>query len=248
MLKKLSRLFVVDDGKSEPEKTSSAKNEPSIEELEKSLKEESTTNTPKPKELNTEISSSKSKSSTVKSTKNSANPDEKPDSKFVNVLLQAIEANNQEGFDYLEYKQSLQNLGNVDMDQKTRYQSALALAKTMGATPAKLISSAKKYIEVLDNEGAKFKKASKNQTQRQVTGKKEEIKQLEKAINSKQQQIEQLQQEIEKHKVQLNKTKSTIDDAAAKVERTTSKFLLAYNSVKNQIMSDIENMEKFLGS
>ena len=60
--------------------------------------------------------------------------DGKIDQKFVDVLLKAIDNQNMEGFDYLEYKQSLQSLSKMDMDESTRYKSAFAMAKTMGAT------------------------------------------------------------------------------------------------------------------
>jgi uncharacterized protein (DUF3084 family) len=241
MLKKLKGIFVVDDGK--PSKTppaSANEKEPTIEELEQSMKTTSSTST------SSSTASSTSSASSSQASVPRAEVSSKPDAKFVNVLLKAIDSNNQEGFDYLEYKQSLQNLGNVDMDEATRYQSALAMAKTMGASPASLISSAKRYIKVVDAEGAKFKQASNNQRQKQVTGKQDEIKAHEKAIKEKEAQIVKLQKEIENHKVQLEKTKSTINNAAAKVQLTTDKFMVAYNSVKGQILSDIQNMEKFL--
>jgi len=228
MLKKLKGIFVVEDGtESKTPAADTPQPEQSLEELEKEVKSSSTTTQSSSTGSTTPVSS-------------------KPDSKFVDVLLKAIDSNNQEGFDYLEYKQSLQNLGNVEMDEQTRYQSALAMAKTMGATPSSLVSSAKTYIKVLDNEGAKFKQASANQRKKQVTGKEEEIKAHEKAIKDKEAQIVKLQKEIEEHKVQLEKTRSTINNAAAKVQLTTDKFMVAYNVVKGQILNDIQNMEKFL--
>lgn len=233
MLKKLKGIFVVED----PNAPASAKVEEqasidtgTIEESSPSVIESIPTKT----------------SNTVSTAKPKTSSSGKPDSKFVDILLKAIESNNQEGFDYLEYKQSLQNLSNVDMDETTRYQSALAMAKTMGATPAKLISSAKTYIDVLDNEGAKFKQASNNQKAKQVTGKEEEIKAHQKAITEKEALIEKLTKEIAQHKTQLENTKETIANAANKVQLTTDKFMTAYNVVKGQILTDIENMEKFL--
>ena len=40
--------------------------------------------------------------------------------KFLNVLFSAIEKNNQEGFDYLEFRNSLQSLKEMNMDEATR--------------------------------------------------------------------------------------------------------------------------------
>ena len=54
-----------------------------------------------------------------------------------------------EGFDYLEYKQSLQSLEKMNMDNQTRYQSAFAMAQTMGAKAKNLIDSAQYYLKVM---------------------------------------------------------------------------------------------------
>ena len=54
------------------------------------------------------------------------------DPKFIDILMKAIEENNLEGFDYLEFKSSLQSLAKMSMDDATRYQSAMAMAKSVG--------------------------------------------------------------------------------------------------------------------
>ena len=58
---------------------------------------------------------------------------------FTEVLLRAMSENNIEGFDYLEYKKSLSSLRKMPMDEPTRYQSAFAMAQTMGAQPQRLM-------------------------------------------------------------------------------------------------------------
>ena len=73
----------------------------------------------------------------------------KVNDKFTEVLFSAMERDNQEGFDYLEFKQSLRSLEKMPMDEATRYQSALAMAKTLGANPVLLQQSAAHYLNVL---------------------------------------------------------------------------------------------------
>ncbi len=170
----------------------------------------------------------------------------KTDSKFVDVLMKAIEANNLDGFDYLEYKQSLQSLSKMDMDESTQYQSAFAMAKTMGATPTKLVSSANHYLKVLNKERSKFNQALQNQKQKQITGKENEIKQLEQGIKDKKAQIEKLQKQIEASQKKLENIKGNINKSAAKVESTNEQFLVAYKLVASQIESDIKNMQQYL--
>ena len=170
----------------------------------------------------------------------------KTDPKFVDVLLKAIEANNIDGFDYLEFKQSLQNLSSVEMDEKTKYQSAYAMAKTMGATPGKLVNSARHYVNILKKEEAKFAQALQNQRQKQVQEREQGLKNKEKLILDKQKRIEQLQKEIEADKKSLEGDRAKISQSIAKVEATKQGFVNAYNSVLGQIEADIEKMNSYI--
>ena len=173
-------------------------------------------------------------------------PKGKPNEKFVNILLGAIEKNNVEGFDYLEFKQSLQNLGNVEMDEATKFKSALAMAKTMGATKQILFSSADLYLNVLSKEEAKFMESFSNQVNLQVNKRSEQIKNLESGIALKKKQIQELQKEIETQEKALNEEKTNANQANAKVEATKDSFYHAYHIVSEQIKADIEKMKKYL--
>ncbi len=170
----------------------------------------------------------------------------KLDEKFVNRLLGAIEENNLEGFDYLEYKQALQNLNKVEMDEKTKFTSALAVAKTMGASKTELIASAEHYLSILAKEENKFIEAFKNQISRQVTARSKEIQQKEAGIEEKKAMIKKLEQEIEAQRNQLESMKSSVDGAKAKVEETKTRFYQAYHIVSEQIKDDLEKIKTFL--
>ncbi len=201
--------------------------------------------TPQP-EATKQSAPSKSTSSTPPAQVKIDLSNKKVDGKFVDVLMKAIEANNLDGFDYLEYKQSLQSLSKMEMNEQTKYQSAFAMAKTMGATPSKLIQSADHYLKVLQQEQSKFNQALKNQKDRQITGKEQEIKDSEALILKKQKQIETLKSEIEQHKKSLEKIKGGIHQAASKVEATNRNFQVAYQLVVGQIEKDVKNMKSYL--
>jgi len=173
-------------------------------------------------------------------------PKGKPDEKFINRLLGALEEHNIEGFDYLEYKQSLQNLSNVDMDEATKFKSALAMAKTMGASSTKLISSANHYLKVLGSEETKFLQAFKSQQTKQVSTRNQEIKKLEEGIAQRKAQIEKLKKEIASGEKALEQRKTNINQANAKVQATKDSFYHAYHIVREQIAADLEKMKKYL--
>lgn len=167
-------------------------------------------------------------------------------SKFVDVLLGAMEKANMEGFDYLEYKQSLSSLAKMPMDEKTKYQSAFAMAQTMGATPQKLIDSATHYINVLKQEEHKFEKALANQVDGQISSKKGQIQQLDSVIKEKAEQIKRLTEEITHHQQQIDKLNNEISKSSAKVETTKNNFIASYNKLVAQIHSDVGNMKEYL--
>lgn len=165
---------------------------------------------------------------------------------FLNILFKAMEDNNLNGFDYLEFKKSLQSLKQMQMDEPTRYQSAFAMAQTMGATPEKLLQTAMHYLDVLKTEEHKFQKAAANQQEKLIGSKEQEISQLETTIKSKAEQIKQLTQEIEQHQQQAEVLKKEISEATVKVETTKNDFAASYNALATQIAADIENIKKFL--
>ncbi len=166
--------------------------------------------------------------------------------KFTEILLKAIEANNQQGFDYIEYKRSLQNLSKMEMDEGTSYKSAYAAAQTMGVTPASLVESANRYLSVLQKEEGKFEAALGKQKGKQVDGGLERIGELETAIREKETKINELTQQIEADKDELSRMKQEVEQAGRKVQKTKVDFIASYNSLVSQIHSDIEKIKKYL--
>ncbi len=170
----------------------------------------------------------------------------KVSAKFTDILFGALEKNNLPGVDYLEYKQSLQSLEKMAMEEKVRYQSAFAMAQAMGATPPKLIETASHYLDVLKGEEAKFEQALANQETAKVEGRKNRINQLEAAAQKKVEQIKQLTGEVKKHQVEMEKLRQEIGQATTNMETTKNNFIASYNTLVAQILKDVENMKKYL--
>lgn len=167
-------------------------------------------------------------------------------SKFVDILLGAMEKANLDGFDYLEYKKSLKSLQKMNMDEATAYQSAFAMAQTMNATPAHLVQTAEHYLNVLQQEEEKFERALENQQENRIGNKKQEKQKLAEMIKSKEEQIKQLQAEIKQHQAQLGKLDGEIQKAVTTIENTKGDFFASYQSLTQQIKADVEKMKKYL--
>jgi len=175
-----------------------------------------------------------------------ASPSGSVSDKFVEILAAALEKNNQEGFDYFEFRQALKNLAKMPMDEQTRFHSAYAMAQTMGVTPAKLVESAKFYLNVLTNEQAKFNEAHAQQRSRLIGNREEEVKNLEAAMQQKAEQIQQLSREIEEHRQRSEQIRKEISDSTVKIETTKADFEATFANVTAHIQEDIGKIQQYL--
>lgn len=170
------------------------------------------------------------------------------DQKSANVIIQSLDRNNLEGFDYLEFKQSLTGLENLSMDETTRYQSAFVTAQTMGLTKVKLLETAKHYINILQKEKAQFDKAVQQKITQDVSSKKGEIDSLEKTIKLKFDQIKKLKEEIEQHQAKIAKNQEALNGIHSKIEQTKTSFENAHQVILDNIQNDISKIENYIQS
>ncbi len=231
MFDKIKKLFVVED------------DDPLKKALEQKSQEEADAATPVEEMVPDRPASTQKSTPKTQSSKPTGG---KVTDKFMNILLGAMDKSNLDGFDYLEYKQSLQSLQGMNMDESTRYQSAFAMAKTMGATPKKLLETANHYLTVLKTEEQKFGQALVNQKEKQIGDRRQRIEQLDQAAEQKRKQIEQLTKEIEAHEQESGQIKEQITDATVKVENTKNNFVVTYQLLTGQIQEDIRKMQTYL--
>lgn len=166
--------------------------------------------------------------------------------KFVQILAKSLEDNNQEGFDFFEFRSSLKSLAKMPMDDATRFQSAFAMASTMGATPQKLISSAQFYLDILKKEEVKFGEVVAVQRTKLVGTKEQEMLNLDAAVRNKAEQIKDLTKQITEHQNRMEQLKHEITDATGKVEATATDFTATYQAVVAQIEGDVAGMKAYL--
>ena len=165
------------------------------------------------------------------------------DERSLKSLLTALDNANLPGFDYLEFKQSVNALQDMGMDDKTAFKSAFAAASTMGLTKDKLVETAKHYTKVLANEMDQFEQACKSQIDRKVNSKKTEVEALRQKIKEYEAKIEQLKEQIQKSQTTIDKADETIQAEMDKINNTKEAFDYTFKSVLNQIMVDIESIE-----
>jgi len=171
---------------------------------------------------------------------------DKIEPKFIDILMKAIEQENRDGFDYLEFKNSLQSLSKLEMDEATKYKSAFVMGGTMGLSKEMLLQSVQHYVSVINAEETKFKEALQKQKALQVQVKEESVKSAEAAIAQKQKQIQELERQIEEQESTIEKTKNEMKEAIVKIDHTNGQFMAAHKMISQQMIQDIQNIKNFI--
>lgn len=213
------------------------------------VEEESEEKKEAPKQEKKESSIKSSKSSIPDNTTTVASPvntSGSVDPKIIEKLLGAIEKNNLDGFDYLEFKKSIKALEKMPMDEATKYRSTFATASTLGVTLDKLISSTGHYINILENENNSFLKAFEGQLGSQVGNKEQEIVQFDAIVKEKSATIKKLTDEILKHQTQIATLKKEVTESRSKIDTTKNNFKISYLNLRSQLEQDLEKMKQYL--
>lgn len=167
--------------------------------------------------------------------------------KFTKKLLEALEKNDQEGFDYLEFKSTLNSLKSMSMDEVTKYKSAEAMAKAMGVTTKSILDSADYYLKVLVKEEQLFEEALKNQHRKNVVGKEKYIEQLNTDVEATNKQIAELNERLKQMQVKIDETKEELENSIKSMNNTKNEFISAYTNMTTQIKNDCQKIKKHLG-
>ncbi len=168
------------------------------------------------------------------------------DERSMESLLQALERENLPGFDYLEFKQALARLQEMDMEENVAFKSTFATASTMGLTKEKLVKTAKHYQQVLAKEKKNFDSALQKQRKDRIDGKLREVELLKKKVTEYKAKIGQLEAQIEKSEKTIAEADSKIQEASDNINAVQERFEKTLQALLNQIDKDIEDINTYL--
>lgn len=175
------------------------------------------------------------------------------DDRSVTALTRALANENLPGFDYIEFKQALARLRDMDMDESTAFRSAYATASTMGLTKEKLLKTAQHYKKVLDDENEHFEESLKRQMEQKVKAKMQEVEKMKKQVAEFRGKIDELENKIKDLETKIQRGQKTIASADEDIQNAKDKLLstkdafqYALKSISNEIQKDIESMESYL--
>lgn len=165
------------------------------------------------------------------------------DKKSREFLLKAIEKNNLPGFDYLEFKQALIRLKDLDMDAVTSIRTAFATASTVGLTRATLLESAQYYLSILKNEFDQFNGALENQLESKVHSREKQKASVKKKISTLESKITAMQEDLKALTEKLNSLDSEAEEAKTRIDATGQRFSKTLESITQRIETDIKQIK-----
>lgn len=168
------------------------------------------------------------------------------DERSMESLVGALERENLPGFDYLEFKQALERMQALNMEEEMAFKSAFATASTMGLTKEKLLKTASHYKQVLDKEQKSFETALEKQTAAKVDGKRKEVETLRKKLGEYDAKIAELKKRKAAAEKTISEADATIAAAQESINDVHQRFEATLKALQNQIDQDVEDISRFL--
>ena len=162
------------------------------------------------------------------------------------VLTDVLQNNSLPGFDYIEFKQSLQQLAKMNMDLPTAIKSAFITASTVGLTKEKLIETAAHYKSLVIKEKEQFDASLQRQQDQRIAAKLKEIAVLKQQITDGQAKIKALESDINGANAAIRDADLEIEGSRGKIDSAKENFMAAYANVLGQIDSDIDAINRNL--
>jgi len=174
-----------------------------------------------------------------------ATPTGQVDEDIQNQLLQALEEANIDGYDYFEFRGSLENMKAVIPNEPERFKAAYAAVSAM-VKPERLIETAQYYIDKLDAKKNEFEALCAQMTEQNVTAKENEAQAIDESIAQKQEQITQLNQQISEVQEQKAALLNEAITEKGKIEKVQVNFNMTHKNVVTRIEQDKTKIQTYL--
>ena len=168
------------------------------------------------------------------------------DKKSTDFLSKALASNATDGFDYIKYRQAIQAMEKIGLDETTALKSAFATASTMGLTKSGLVNSAKHYLSVLMDEKGKFDEALNNRVKDKIASKRDMVLKLEQRIEEMKKKIAELEAKVSEHQQKIDVADDSLEEEKAKIASTQQNFETAFKAFVSIIEDDIQRIGKHL--
>jgi len=162
-------------------------------------------------------------------------------------LMKTIIDNNIDGYDYLEFKDSLQKL-TVPMSEADKYKAIFQTAQTIGVTIDTILNAIEHYLGVLEKEKENFDGVIEAQINTEITGREQKKTDNETAITEMTQQIQELNEKISAAQQENVKLSNEVNEQNLQISNVKSSFEITFQKVVSQITEDRTKIQTYLGT
>jgi uncharacterized protein (DUF3084 family) len=159
------------------------------------------------------------------------------DNEIFEKLSLAIEDNNLNGNDFLEFMQSLNKMSALAVDEKTKFGMVFATLSTSagGMDKTHLIDSVEHYLNVINKEKSTFTSEMGKASTEMVDQKEAQAESISQAIQNKSEQIQKLTAEIQELSGDITNLKAEAAQARVGIAQKEANFAVTVQQLENQI-------------
>lgn len=161
------------------------------------------------------------------------------DEKFVEMLKKVIADNNIPGQDYFEFKQSIDALANIPLDERTKFITVYATFQLQGCKKDVLLSSIDKYVSIVQDEETNFNNELANQRNANITGKTAQIEDARK-------KVEELNKQISEANTFIITASQEVQNAELKLQMTENSFKKSVEKVVSMLQADKDKINSYI--
>jgi hypothetical protein len=166
--------------------------------------------------------------------------------KFEKHFDKLFDQANMPGPDYYEFMKMMETLEAHIKDEKARLSATYASLTIQGLTKERLVETANKYKEIIDQDKALFEKTANDKSEKEIGQKRKDVQNFEETIRRNSEMIQKLTKEITDSQIAMNNLKATIADEENKLAKNKQGYLLACEAMRQKISEDIKKIQTTL--
>jgi hypothetical protein len=150
------------------------------------------------------------------------------------------------GPDYYEFWKMMETLEAAVPDETVRMNAVFSTLKVQGLSKETLVSSAEKYLQVVDKDKLEFQNAVGSKVMGEIEGRKNSITALEEKNKQNADLIQKLTAERNDNTQKITSLKKEVIDEEAKINNNTNGYNIACDAMLAQISRDIQKIKTSL--